>query len=243
MQTIKRQYQSLKKTYESIRRKSYEAIGSDKYSRPGINNLDRKLDKYLDYRNGFFIEVGGNDGFTQSNTYYLEKFRNWQGILVEGIPDLYKKCVRTRKNSQVFNYALVSNDFKESHVTMNYANLMSFVQGALKTDTAETDHLQKWMANEKKFMKKNVTSYEIKVPARTLTSILDECNVKEIDFFSLDVEGHELNVLQGLNLNRYKPKYMLIEARFRSEIEEYIADLYVQVDQLSHHDFLYKRAD
>ncbi|WP_319422268.1 FkbM family methyltransferase [Pleurocapsa sp. FMAR1] len=240
MQSIKRRYQSFKKKYELVRRKSYEAFGSSKYSRASLNDIDRKLEKYLDYRNGFFIEVGGNDGFNQSNTYYLEKFRDWQGILVEGIPDLYNKCVRERKNSKVFNYALVSADFKESHITMSYAYLMSFVKGALKSNDAETNYLKEWIIGEKKCNKRDVVSYEIKVPTKTLTAILDECNVEEIDFFSLDVEGYELNVLKGLDFKRYKPKYMLIEARFKEEIDEYISDLYVQVDQLSYHDFLYK---
>ena len=145
MQTVKRQYQSFKRTYEFIRRKSYEAIGSSKYSRPGLNELDRKLEKYLDYDNGFFIEVGGNDGFNQSNTYYLEKFRDWQGILVEGIPELYHRCSRERTISKVFNYALVADDFKEPYVTMKYAGLMSMVQGALKNNDAEMNHIQKWI--------------------------------------------------------------------------------------------------
>ena len=41
--------------------------------------------------------------------------------------------------------------------------------------------------------------------------ILDEYNIKKIDFLSLDVEGYELNVLKGLNLNVNRPTYMLIE--------------------------------
>jgi hypothetical protein len=32
-------------------------------------------------------------------------------------------------------------------------------------------------------------SYTVKVPTRTLTSVLDECNVSTVDLFSLDVEG------------------------------------------------------
>ena len=51
--------------------------------------------------------------------------------------------------------------------------------------------------------------YDVK--SRTLTSILDEFNVNSIDLFSLDVEGYELNVLKGLNFNKYCPKYLLIE--------------------------------
>ena len=225
----------LKKKLSKFRRKIFETIGSDRYSRPALYDIDRKLEEYLTHRNGFFIEVGANNGFSQSNTYYFERFRGWTGILIEGIPELYHQCVLERPKSRVFNCALVSDDFPEPYVTMKYANLMSIVKGALKSEDADENHVRKGSE-----IQKNVVPYEVEVPARTLTSILDECKVKEIDFLSLDVEGFELNVLQGLDFNKYKPKYMLIEARFKDEIEEYISDLYVQVDQLSVHDFLYK---
>jgi FkbM family methyltransferase len=223
-----------KKIYD-FRRKMFEAIGSDLYSRPSLHNIDRQLEKYLTQRDGFFIEVGGNDGFSQSNTYYLERFRGWTGILVEGIPELYQKCILERPQSKVFNNALVADDYTEPYITMKYANLMSIVKGALKSDSADENHIQTGKA-----IQHNVVPYEIKVPARTLTSILDECKVEKIDFLSLDVEGFELNVLKGLDFNKYRPEYMLIEARFKEEIDEYIADLYVEVDRLSIHDFLYQ---
>ncbi|MEO0835147.1 MAG: FkbM family methyltransferase, partial [Cyanobacteria bacterium J06642_3] len=98
-------------------------------------------------------------------------------------------------------------------------------------------HIQKGVQIQKN---EDITSYEIKVETKTLTSILDEYHVEKIDFFSLDVEGFELNVLKGLDFNKYRPQYMLIEARFREEIEEYISPFYSQVDQFSYHDFLYK---
>lgn len=75
----------MRKNLRNIRRKIYESFGNPKYSRPALNDLDSKLEKYLNFQNGFFIEVGGNDGYKQSNTYYLEKFLGWRGILVEAI--------------------------------------------------------------------------------------------------------------------------------------------------------------
>lgn len=39
----------------------------------GLNELDRKIEKYMDYDNGFYVELGANDGIRQSNTYYFEK--------------------------------------------------------------------------------------------------------------------------------------------------------------------------
>ena len=227
----------LKKKLSKFRRKTFEAIGSDRYSRPSLYEMDRKLEKYLTHRQGFFIEAGANNGFSQSNTYYLEQLRGWRGILVEGIPELYEQCVLERPRSQVFNCALVDNEFTD-RITMKYANLMSIVEGALKSKDADREHIS---IGQK--VQQNLETYEIQVPARTLTSILDECKVEEIDLFSLDVEGFELNVLKGLDFNKYRPNYMLIEARFKEEIDEYISDLYIQVDRFSYHDFLYQRRD
>jgi hypothetical protein len=52
----------------------------------------------------------------------------------------------------------------------------------------------------------------IGVKAQTLEKILDENHIQsEIDFLSLDTEGYELDILQGLNLDKYRPKYLLIE--------------------------------
>ncbi len=81
----------LKKKLSKLRRKLFEAIGSDIYSRPSLLEIDRKLEHYLNYRNGFFIEVGANNGFNQSNTYYFEKFKGWKGILVEGMK-IFRLC-------------------------------------------------------------------------------------------------------------------------------------------------------
>jgi hypothetical protein len=39
----------------------------------GLNGLDEKLESYVGYDGGFFVEIGANDGVTQSNTLYFEQ--------------------------------------------------------------------------------------------------------------------------------------------------------------------------
>jgi len=206
--------------------------------RPALNDLDRKLEKYLNFRNGFYIEVGANDGYSQSNTYYLEKKRGWTGLLVEGIPELYEECKRNRPRSVVRHCALVSKNSLYDTVTMHYANLMSVVEGALRTENEQARHL----STARKIQ--NLTRhYSIQVPARPLEAILDELVLpSEIDFFSLDVEGCELDVLQGMNLNKYRPIYILVEARFFDEIDSFLLEKqYRLVSKLTYHDYLYER--
>lgn len=203
--------------------------------RPALNGLDVKLERYLDFDGGFFIEAGANDGFTQSNTYYFEKHRGWSGILVEGIPDLYRQCLDRRPASRVFNCALVSSSFTDSTVTMRYANLMSIVEGARGTHDQDTEFINKGLD-----IQHLSGSFHRQVPARTLTSILDECGVRDIDLFSLDVEGYEGQVLHGLDLTRYRPRYICVEVWNPEDVEGVLAPYYVRVDNLTERDVLYR---
>ena len=153
--------------------------------------LDIKLDNLIKKQHGFYIELGANDGLTQSNTAFFEFNRNWTGLLIEPSYNMYLQCIQNRKKSIVKNYACVSNDYTLDTIQGDFTgSLMSSVDGIRLNNT-------------------NI----VQVHAKTLEKILDEeidIN-QQIDLLSLDAEGYELNILKGLNLKKYKPQYMLIE--------------------------------
>lgn len=205
---------------------------------PSFQNINQKVtEKYLNYDNGFFIEVGGADGFTQSNTWHLEKFKGWKGILVEPNTDAYYVCKEARKNSKVFNYALVSSDFKDQSIKMIHRNVYEGDPGLMTTP--EDSPLRQdavWMS------KKTDTdsTSEFTVPAKTLDSILEEEQVQYVDFFSLDVEGYEKEVLSGFSIEKYMPKVLLIEWHLDvSGIEDLIKHTHKLEEQLSKHDYVF----
>ncbi|MCX8125313.1 MAG: FkbM family methyltransferase [Spirochaetes bacterium] len=206
-----------------------------------LNQLDMKMAIYLNNRtNGFFVEVGANDGLNQSNTLYFEKYLAWRGLLIEGVPELAERCKKNRPNCIVENCALVASDYKEKTIEMIYCNLMSIVKGSMGKPYEDSNHIKAG----KKFLKKREKTYHIEVPAKTLSYVLDSYRIDHVDLLSLDVEGYEAQVLKGIDFTRHRPEFILIEVRDREEIESILAKRYEAIAILSinknYSDILYK---
>lgn len=211
-----------------------ERAGSTRFSKPALHGMDDLLADLLP-DSGVFFEAGAHDGYTQSNTYWLECHRGWSGVLVEAIPELAAKCRARRPRSQVFNCALVADAQPGDTVTVEYGDLMSVVSG-----TQEAAHAAQGAATA------GGNVYETTVPARTLTSVFEEAKVDRIDLAVLDIEGLELDVLRGLDLDRFRPEALLIEMlemdAQKPAFDELLAGRYEDAGALSQYDRLYRAA-
>ncbi len=221
------------------KRRRMEARGDYSASYPALHEMDRQLERYLPHRHGFFVEAGGNDGYTQSNTYALERRHGWRGVLVEPVPELARACTRERPGSYVVRAALVALGFPDSEVSLRFGGLMTVVVGGRDAD-------DEWVAAAHAVGQEE-PPHEFVAPARTLSSILDEVRAPEVDLLSLDVEGYEAQALAGLDLERHAPRFVLVEMRDaevdRGPIEAILGERYIDVDALSPFDILYARND
>ena len=204
-----------------------------------LNSLDKQLEKYVDYDNGFYVELGANDGVNQSNTLYFEMKRNWKGVLVEPTPHNFILCSEQRSNkNKIFCNACVGFDYKDKYVDIKYANLMTISENLdLDLENKEA-HIQ---AGEKHLTEKDRV-FSFGSVAATLNSLLEKANAPSvIDFISLDVEGAELEVLKGINFDQFSFKYMLIEVRDLKRVEGFLKNhSYVLEKKFSAHDYLFK---
>lgn len=226
---------AIKAKLHPLRRPVFEVFGSDRYSRLAINGLDWKLEKYIDKRNGVFIECGANDGLRQSNTYWFERFRGWRGLLIEAVPENAARCRHNRPRSITINTALVADDAITA-VHIQTADLMAHVSGSFATAEEEARHHA--AALEVQSLER---IDEIEVPASTLDKVWRQHDLGEVDLFSLDVEGFELDVLKGMNVARNRPHFILVETKKPDEVLAVLEGHYEQIDQLSSHDHLMKR--
>lgn len=196
-----------------------------------LNGLDLRIEKYLP-EIGFAIEAGANDGISQSNTKRFEE-RGWSCLLIEPNLEKYSLCKKNRPTAIVEHGALVSSQYKEKTIEGYFC--LNDYENSLCSQVKEVRNLCdiRWGAGKP-------TTF---VPAFTLSSILEKHKIKTIDLFSLDVEGYELEVLDGLDLSKNRPKFLLIEitSKLFDETDEYLKRLdYMFVEKISHHDYIYQ---
>jgi FkbM family methyltransferase len=208
---------------------------------PSFLDVNRGVtEKYLNYRDGFFIEVGGADGYTQSNTWHLEQELGWKGVLVEPNNEAFEICRENRPNSKVFNAALISHDNPIKEITMMHRRVYSEDPG-LMTSVKYSPIWDNpaWSAKASALDEEEIR-YEFLVPACTLDSLLEPLDIKTIDFFSLDVEGFELEVLKGFSIEKYLPKVLLVE--WHDDIQKIIDvvdNTHAFAEKLSPHDYVF----
>lgn len=140
---------------------------------------------------GYFVEVGANDPIVGSQSWHLEQL-GWSGVLIEPQPELASR-LRAERRARVFDVACSSIE--------NAGGL-----APLYVDGRYTSLNQQPPVIGRK--PKDV----LPVRLRTLDEVLTEAGAAApIDFVSIDVEGHTIEVLQGTTLSRWRPRLVLIE--------------------------------
>ena len=208
----------------------------------GLQDLDRQIGKYLNIDNGFFVELGANDGLFQSNTWHYETYRGWRGVLVEPAPNLFLECRKNRAaRTHVACAACVPFGYPDPFVKMIYSNAMSVSLGLESDLTDPLAHAELG----RQFLEPGETVFEFGAVARPLDTILAEAEAPAlIDFLSLDVEGAEIDVLKGIDHMRRRFRHMLVECRDIPRLQGYLEPLgYRLVERFNEHDYLFAQTE
>jgi len=140
---------------------------------------------------GFFVDVGANAPKDGSQTWPMES-RGWTGVLVEPQPDLAER-LRQERRAKVYAVACSTPQNAGKTLTLYLAG----IQSSLKPDFYAAG------------MQRSGTC---DVPIMTLDQVLEDAGApRALDFVSIDVEGHDIEVLDGFDLARWRPRLLLIE--------------------------------
>jgi FkbM family methyltransferase len=173
---------------------------------------DRILERIFGNQDhGYCVEVGAYDGLTGSATFLFER-KGWQCLLVEPVPELADQIRRNRR-CLVANCAASAEEGEAVFYVADRVQQMS----TLELTSAQ----EEWIVSL------GGAPRAIKIPTRTLDSLLDEAGFARVDFITIDVEGHEMDVLRGFTLELHRPRVVILEENVvtsNSDIERHMAE-------------------
>jgi len=147
-----------------------------------------------------FVDIGANDGYSGSNTF-LFAMKGAKGVCFEPVPTIYqmlRSLYQFKREIICFNLG-ISDASKQTEIVS--AGVLSYLP-----ETADESYLKVM----DKFLKNKNEKQTIKL-APFAVAMRAAKFVKEIDLLSIDVEGHELQVLKGIDFTQYKFKILVIE--------------------------------
>lgn len=157
---------------------------------------DRILESIFAGReHGRCAEVGAYDGRTGSTTLLFER-KGWDCLLVEPIASCVQQ-IRSHRRAVVEHCAASS---AEGETTLFVAD------GVEQMSTVERDRgHHRWIGEV------GGRVHPITVRTARLDDLLDAAGFPRLEFLTIDVEGHELEVLRGLTLGRFRPRVVIVE--------------------------------
>ena len=157
------------------------------------------MDLFPKHFKGTALEVGACDGLFNSNTLAMEQ-SGWKVLCIEANP-AYEELLRgCRKDVMMCAVGATNEDSATFHVhskgtdALKHASWSSLMQHPNKSPT-----------------------HTVEVPVRTLDSCLEEWGVDHLDYLSVDVEGTEMDVLEGFSFDKWKPQVVSVENWAKSD--------------------------
>ena len=169
-------------------------------------------DFFQDRRGGVFVDVGASHYRISSNTYHLEHELGWSGVAVEPMRHFEADYVAHRPRTRFL--AFFASDRSDEDVTM-YTYGEDFAASSSDRNFAERNGDS---ANE--------TLRRVVTPTATLDVLLARAGIEAFDFLSMDIELAEPKALAGLDIERFRPALVCIEAH--AEVRQQIIDYFAR---------------
>lgn len=176
------------------------------------------MDKLLNDKNAFLVQIGSNDGKTGDPLYpLLQKYKNWRALFVEPVPYSFKKLKSNYPDNKRFQF---------ENVAINEGIQMPFYWVNSKAKESLPD-LPYWFDQLGSFDKTHITKHFDQalepfiettiLEGINLKTLFERNNISKIDVLHIDTEGYDWNILSQLDLNLFEPSFILYEHNHLSE--------------------------
>ena len=172
--------------------RSYSQEGEDRV----LSSLLFKLHGGEHIKDGFYVDVGAHHPYRFSNTCLFYR-QGWHGINIDAMPGSMSAFEKQRPRDINLESGVGRKAEILKFFVFNEPALNTFDEGLAKARCNDIWHIRS----------------TVDVPVSPLSEILEKHlpNGQRIDFFSIDVEGFDLDVLQSNDWEKYRPLVVLVE--------------------------------
>ena len=172
---------------------------------------------FKDKPNGFFLEIGADDGVRNSNTKFYEEL-GWNGMCVEPSHARFKELVNNR--SCICENVAISDTVGEVEF-MDISGWGRGLSGIVdKYDGRHKNRIQQELKHPE-----NTGNQTITVKTDLLSNLLDKHGITEIDFCTIDTEGGELDIIKGIDFDKYGIGIILVENNYKeSNVRDFLKE-------------------
>jgi FkbM family methyltransferase len=170
--------------------------------------FDPPVDKFLHERYffqsgkpGTLIECGAFDGVYESSCNFFEETLHWRAINIEPDPEIFASLSSKRPKATNLQLALSNKNDMATYTHVNYPGYDLCTNGSLQHLPTHKEALDSSGCDYK----------EYQVETKTYRDLIDSLNIENIDLMVLDVEGHELSVIDGMVGARCLPRILCVE--------------------------------
>ena len=217
---LSEKFKFLKKLYYfyNIYIRNYKFLNNGSQFQEDIFILNQFPEGYV----GKYLDVGCFHPTRHSNTFKMHK-QGWKGINIDLNPLTIELFNYARPKAINLNIGVSNSDTKKK---------LYFIDELNTQNTLDKNQLL-FLKNHHNIKEDEISEKIIKV--RKINSILEENKFHDIDFMNLDVEGHELEILENLDFKKNKIKYLCIEMINHNEQAKYKADKINQIMKLNNY--------
>jgi len=140
-----------------------------------------------------YVEIGANHPIRLNNTFLLEK-NGWKGISIDALKK-YSEDWKKYRSQKFINCAIGNANESKEYIEFYGNELWYDMMSGFKDYIREEDINS---LNFKKYI----------VDVKPLCDVID---FETFDMLLIDAEGAEKKILEGANLEKYRPKYIMLE--------------------------------
>lgn len=155
---------------------------------------------------GFYVDVGAHDGISGSNTFFFESVLDWNGYLIEPLEEVCDRLRVNRTGLVIQACAYNINGTVEFCKNSGYTEMLS---GVVKE--YDSRHMNRIKREQEVYG--GTSTYET-YPCVTVQSLLDNINQDKVDYLSVDTEGTELQVLEGIDFDKTQVEVISVENNY-----------------------------